>query len=125
MYPEYLSDDAIPICPSDADGWNRVESDGWRHPSVMIPQGGISPCHLWEISCKYYGRAIPAENAIIAGTDVNDMPASCDFGFPTGVKARGSATFLSSPGGRVKSLISAASAQPEPGNPGGSFLYDV
>ena len=35
IYPEYLTDDNILICPSDGDGWTRVESDGWRHPDAM------------------------------------------------------------------------------------------
>ncbi|MEA3364524.1 MAG: DUF1559 domain-containing protein [Candidatus Hydrogenedentes bacterium] len=87
VYPEYLSDDNILICPSDADGWTRVESDGWRHPDAMYPDGGINPCHFWEISYEYYGWAIQAENVIMAGTDVNDTPVSFDFGFLTAIQA--------------------------------------
>ncbi|HQE84750.1 MAG TPA: DUF1559 domain-containing protein [Candidatus Hydrogenedentes bacterium] len=80
VYPEYLTDDNILICPSDGDGWTRVVEDGWRNPSVMTPSGGINPCHFWEISYEYYGWAIKPEHVIAAGTDINAMPATFDYG---------------------------------------------
>jgi prepilin-type N-terminal cleavage/methylation domain-containing protein/prepilin-type processing-associated H-X9-DG protein len=73
VYPEYLSDDNVLICPSDADGWTRVESDGWRHPSVMTPGGGINPCHFWEISYEYYGWAIMPELLLVGGASTANL----------------------------------------------------
>ncbi|HOF41293.1 MAG TPA: DUF1559 domain-containing protein [Candidatus Hydrogenedentes bacterium] len=74
LYPEYLTDDNILICPSDGDGWTRVESDGWRHPSAMTPQGGVNPCHFWEISYEYYGWALTADHVLHPGADQNQFP---------------------------------------------------
>ena len=73
VYPEYLTDDNILICPSDGDGWVRVEEDGWRYPPAMYPDGGINPCHFWEISYEYYGWAIKPDNLLAPGVDVNAM----------------------------------------------------
>jgi len=58
VYPEYLSDDNVLLCPSDADAYTRVVEDGWRKPETMTPNGGINPCHFWEISYEYYGWAV-------------------------------------------------------------------
>ncbi len=66
VYPEYLTDDNILICPSDGDGW--------RHPDAMTPQGGIIPCHFWEISYEYYGWALTADNVVLPGRDLNQWP---------------------------------------------------
>ncbi len=93
VYPEYLTDDTILICPSDGDGWTRMVEDGWRSPLAVYPDGGINPCHFWEISYEYYGWAIKADNVIASGADVNDLPASFDFGFLTAVQA----VFLGTP----------------------------
>jgi prepilin-type N-terminal cleavage/methylation domain-containing protein/prepilin-type processing-associated H-X9-DG protein len=81
VYPEYLTDDNVLICPSDADGWTRVETDGWRNPAAMTLNGGIQPCHFWEISYEYYGWAIEGEDVVALGADVNGDPASFDFGY--------------------------------------------
>ncbi len=88
IYPEYLTDDNILICPSDGDGWTRVESDGWRHPDAMTPEGGIIPCHFWEISYEYYGYAILAEHVLLPGADPNGWPTpQFDQGFLAAVQA--------------------------------------
>ena len=88
IYPEYLTDDNILICPSDGDGWTRVESDGWRHPDAMTPEGGIIPCHFWEISYEYYGYAIMAEHVLLPGADPNQWPTpQFDQGFLAAVQA--------------------------------------
>ena len=88
IYPEYLTDDNILICPSDGDGWTRVESDGWRHPDAMTPEGGIIPCHFWEISYEYYGYAITADHVLVPGADPNQWPTpDFDLGFLAAVQA--------------------------------------
>ncbi|MGI6458883.1 MAG: DUF1559 domain-containing protein [Candidatus Hydrogenedentales bacterium] len=74
IYPEYLTDDNILICPSDGDGWTRVESDAWRKPEVMLPNGGIDPCRFWEVSYEYYGWAITIDNVVQPGKDPNQWP---------------------------------------------------
>jgi len=88
VYPEYLTDDNILICPSDGDGWVRVEEDGWRYPPAMYPDGGINPCHFWEISYEYYGYAIMAEHVLLPGADPNQWPTpQFDQGFLAAVQA--------------------------------------
>ena len=82
LYPEYLTDDNILICPSDGDGWSRAESDGWRNPDAMTPLGGIIPCHFWEISYEYYGWAITIDHVLLPGADQNRWPdPEFDLGF--------------------------------------------
>ena len=75
VYPEYLNDANIILCPSDADGEEQAENY-WRKDD-----GTIDPCDFWEVSYTYYGWAMKAEYVIAPGTDVNDMPASFDYGF--------------------------------------------
>ncbi|HQE84749.1 MAG TPA: DUF1559 domain-containing protein [Candidatus Hydrogenedentes bacterium] len=65
VYPEYLTDDNILLCPSDGDGQTRVETDGWRNPVALFPGGGINPCHFWEISYEYYGWALMPQQVIV------------------------------------------------------------
>jgi prepilin-type N-terminal cleavage/methylation domain-containing protein/prepilin-type processing-associated H-X9-DG protein len=88
VYPEYLTDDEVLICPSDADGDTRVESDGWRHPDALLPGGGINPCHFWEISYEYYGWAITAQNVVQGGAgsaELNTPPINFEPDFLTAV----------------------------------------
>jgi len=73
VYPEYLTDDNVLICPSDADGWTRVEVDGWRHPDAMFPNGGINPCHFWEISYEYYGWAVMPELLLVGPVNTTTL----------------------------------------------------
>ncbi|HOD52343.1 MAG TPA: DUF1559 domain-containing protein [Candidatus Hydrogenedentes bacterium] len=75
VYPEYMTDDKIIICPSDADGEQRAD-EYWRNTD-----GSVQPCDFWEVSYTYYGWALKDEYVIMPGTDVNAMPASFDYGF--------------------------------------------
>mgnify|MGYP002682617309 CR=1 FL=1 len=62
VYPEYLTDDNILICPSDGDGWVRVEEDGWRYPPAkgpngqIAPRGDIMPTHPHQRVALYMGN---------------------------------------------------------------------
>ncbi len=75
VYPEYMTDDNIIICPSDADGEKRAD-EYWRNPD-----GTIDPCDFWEVSYTYYGWAIKDEYVIDPATDVNADPPTFDMGF--------------------------------------------
>jgi prepilin-type N-terminal cleavage/methylation domain-containing protein/prepilin-type processing-associated H-X9-DG protein len=75
VYPEYMTDDNIILCPSDADAEERADQY-WR-----MDDGSVQPCNMWEVSYTYYGWAIKDDYVIAAGTDVNDKPATFDWGF--------------------------------------------
>ncbi len=74
IYPEYLTDPAILICPSDSDGRTMLDG-GWfnRDNDRSKP---YDPCRLDAISYNYYGWAFTKDNGIlIPGTDENAMPS--------------------------------------------------
>jgi prepilin-type N-terminal cleavage/methylation domain-containing protein/prepilin-type processing-associated H-X9-DG protein len=74
IYPEYLTDPAILICPSDADGKKYLE-DGWLNLDTDRSKQ-YDPCRLDAISYNYYGWAFTKDNGIlIPGTDENAMPS--------------------------------------------------
>lgn len=70
VYPEYLSDFNVMICPSDADGQSKLENwyDG---------DGTPNPCRVVDASYSYYGWAILPQD-VIGDNDVND-PAFNDM----------------------------------------------
>jgi prepilin-type N-terminal cleavage/methylation domain-containing protein/prepilin-type processing-associated H-X9-DG protein len=86
VYPEYLSDFNVMICPSDADGQEKLASwyDG---------DGTPNPCRVTDSSYSYYGWAIQPEH-VIGDNDVNDpafdtlatATALFDFDFLTKVQ---------------------------------------
>ncbi len=61
VYPEYLTDANVIICPSDADG-ETVADSYWRQ------NGTTDPCRFWEVSYTYYGYAIVGDD-VLGGTD--------------------------------------------------------
>lgn len=79
VYPEYMTDANVIICPSDADGQDRAEQY-W-----LKEDGTAEPCGFWDSSYQYYGWAVTAEDFLMAGTGENDQPASFDWGILNGV----------------------------------------
>jgi len=83
VYPEYLSDVNVIVCPSDADGQQELDKlRGWtKQYEPGAQEGYIDPCYFWEISYTYYGWALLAQDVFVAGTDVNaaDTPLDSDF----------------------------------------------
>jgi prepilin-type N-terminal cleavage/methylation domain-containing protein/prepilin-type processing-associated H-X9-DG protein len=75
VYPEYLTDANIIICPSDADGEETADAY-WRQAD-----GSVDPCRFWEVSYTYYGWALIVDQVLGAGADPNADPASFDAGF--------------------------------------------
>jgi len=66
VYPEYLTDANVLVCPSDADGGLP---DGWRVGDS--PDGAIAPCELSNDSYVYFPWAIIGSQ-IANGQDLND-----------------------------------------------------
>ena len=68
VYPEYMTDANIILCPSDADGEEQANRY-WRHPD-----GTIQPCDFWEVSYTYYGWALIATQVVPDGVLNIDEP---------------------------------------------------
>jgi prepilin-type N-terminal cleavage/methylation domain-containing protein len=75
VYPEYLSDDKIILCPSDPDGDEQAERY-WRETN-----GTIQPCDFWEVSYTYYGWALRGQDVIDSSSDLNADEPVFDSGF--------------------------------------------
>ena len=75
LYPEYLADLNVNICPSDADG--KGNFDGGRWNCGGDPQNSYCPCRVDDLSYVYVGWAINESFYLVDGMDANDpaMPA--------------------------------------------------
>jgi prepilin-type N-terminal cleavage/methylation domain-containing protein/prepilin-type processing-associated H-X9-DG protein len=73
VYPEYLNDSNIIVCPSDADGEERADQY-WRRDD-----GSIEPCNFWEVSYTYYGWAL-IDTQFVPDGDLNTSPVTFDMG---------------------------------------------
>jgi prepilin-type N-terminal cleavage/methylation domain-containing protein/prepilin-type processing-associated H-X9-DG protein len=71
MYPEYMNDPKIIVCPSDQDASVYVR---WYFNSD--PNGPFDPCRVESLSYDYYGWAITEEDFVIPGTDPNLNPSA-------------------------------------------------
>jgi len=81
VYPEYLSDANVLLCPSDSDSADQITSGGWSLDKN--PNNPIDPCQFSGISYKYTGWALMKDHFIKSGTDENADPpdGSIDGGF--------------------------------------------
>ncbi len=72
VYPEYLTDAAILICPSDADGGDVLSDGEWnlRDASGNILDG-FDPCRFDAKSYNYYSWAIQESDIVQDGVDPN------------------------------------------------------
>jgi prepilin-type N-terminal cleavage/methylation domain-containing protein/prepilin-type processing-associated H-X9-DG protein len=61
MYPEYLSDFDVLICPSDPD--MEREAQKWHHG----PGGSVDPCGIENTSYIYWGWALTPQDYLLAG----------------------------------------------------------
>ena len=60
IYPEYLSDFNVLVCPSDADG--KKQSEVWKHG----PNNTIDPCGIEAVSYLYMGWALTPDHYLLA-----------------------------------------------------------
>ena len=70
LYPEYLNDIEVNICPSDADGASRISDGTWNEGGD--PNMPINPCRISTLSYIYNGWAMDQEQIMMAGVDPND-----------------------------------------------------
>jgi len=79
VYPEYLTDVNVLVCPSDTTA-NDVKEGRWN--IGHDPNAGINPCKIDYASYMYFGWAIQPEHYLVAGYDENsEDPAAIDMGF--------------------------------------------
>jgi prepilin-type processing-associated H-X9-DG protein len=74
MYPEYLNDAHVLVCPSDSDGADRWEKGRWNFGSD--PNAGINPCRIDDLSYLYFGWATRKEDYLIDPADDNKTPSA-------------------------------------------------
>ena len=77
VYPEYLTDLAVNVCPSDADGKASYEDGRWTLGGSDDDDDTPSPCRVDLLSYIYVAWAINKDHYLQAGMDENDpnMPA--------------------------------------------------
>jgi len=69
VYPEYLSDFALLVCPSDTDGMASYEAGRWHCEND--PNKPICPCRVDFLSYFYFGWAVTADHFLVSTTDEN------------------------------------------------------
>ena len=74
VYPEYLSDPAVMICPSDSGGAETRDRwyAGGRVSGVAADRNQINPCNFNSASYPYFGWMFPVEAQTHLGGDLND-----------------------------------------------------
>jgi prepilin-type N-terminal cleavage/methylation domain-containing protein/prepilin-type processing-associated H-X9-DG protein len=78
VYPEYMNDWKVIVCPSDPDGLDGAE-EYYLNPVT----GNADPCQFWNLSYIYPGWAIMAQHFLLPGADENAYPeaGAVDAGF--------------------------------------------
>jgi prepilin-type N-terminal cleavage/methylation domain-containing protein/prepilin-type processing-associated H-X9-DG protein len=74
MYPEYMTDAKVLVCPSDPGGMTEFEGARWRRPDGpggSYRDGSINPCLLDNLSYVYPGWLLKSE--WLAEIATNDM----------------------------------------------------
>ncbi len=78
VYPEYLTDVNVLVCPSDQDGDSAVSGGRWNCAGVA--GGPICPCRFDNMSYFYMGWAFASDALLAPGVDENKLdPAIPDF----------------------------------------------
>jgi prepilin-type N-terminal cleavage/methylation domain-containing protein/prepilin-type processing-associated H-X9-DG protein len=77
VYPEYLTDINVLICPSDAEAQSYIKVNHYWNDQVALAAGDdsvIDPCAFTAESYMYLGWALngrPGEDYLLAGVDAN------------------------------------------------------
>jgi prepilin-type N-terminal cleavage/methylation domain-containing protein/prepilin-type processing-associated H-X9-DG protein len=77
VYPEYLTDINVLICPSDAEAQTYIKANKYWNDQVALAAGRdeIDPCALTAESYMYVGWALsgtPGQDYLLAGVNPND-----------------------------------------------------
>lgn len=74
LYPEYLSDLAVNVCPSDSDGKSKFAEGYWNCGGN--PQNPICPCRIDNLSYYYICWTLREQDYMMPGMDPNDPAIS-------------------------------------------------
>ena len=85
LYPEYLTDLAVNVCPSDTDGKASYEDGRWNcaGPNSDKSKNPVCPCQADTLSYVYLGMTLNEDYYMTAGVDQNVLP-QLDISFLTG-----------------------------------------
>jgi prepilin-type N-terminal cleavage/methylation domain-containing protein/prepilin-type processing-associated H-X9-DG protein len=70
LYPEYLTDLAVNVCPSDSDGTSSYQSGRWN--CGHDPKQGMCPCRVDSLSYIYLGWTFNERYYMVDGVSPND-----------------------------------------------------
>ncbi len=90
MYPEYLSDPKVLICPSDSDGSNQLKSG--RFNEGKVKGGNIDPCTFGAVSYMYLAWSMsgrPGEDYVPLTVDPNSSDFDAYVADPAGAVSAG------------------------------------
>jgi prepilin-type N-terminal cleavage/methylation domain-containing protein len=97
VYPEYLNDVNILLCPSDAGPDIPMTGDRWcLRPGVPLQEDQVNPCAIAAQSYNYSAWAIDVKDKMLANTTDENDPAidpNTVLGYTTG-EAQEAFTFL-------------------------------
>ena len=80
LYPEYLTDLAVVVCPSDSDGADRFAGGRWNcsSPHADETKNPTCPCQVDALSYTYLGWIFDEYYYMVDGTDPNDPSIPLD-----------------------------------------------
>jgi len=81
VYPEYLTDVNVLICPSDAEANSRVFVEGLWFENKDAEAGVIDPCALTAESYFYFSWASTESQHVRSGVDPNDPAITLENAF--------------------------------------------
>jgi prepilin-type N-terminal cleavage/methylation domain-containing protein/prepilin-type processing-associated H-X9-DG protein len=70
IYPEYLTDKNILLCPSDPE-IGKVQSGGQWNVPRYDPNGEFCPLYVWNLSYMYYGWCIKPSDYLYDVSQIN------------------------------------------------------
>lgn len=74
VFPEYLSDINVMLCPSDSNADNVVNVQGWWFVNNDVEEAQVDPCAFTAESYLYLGWALngrPGQDYLVTGADPN------------------------------------------------------
>ena len=74
LYPEYLTDWHVTVCPSQPDGEDLATASLYREENV-------NPCGFWDWSYRYWGYGLKEEHFTLAGADEGTGETGVDQAF--------------------------------------------
>lgn len=95
VYPEYLSDAKVLLCPSDSTG--QAKFDGGRWNAFEDPSQPLNPCAFDDLSYIYLGWALMAQLVVVDVNNINPpAPTMADInpGFVAWYLTAGTVTTL-------------------------------